>query len=135
MPTFEALYKTGKYDGYYCPKHVVVLCSPDTFSSGWTLMYYLHQAGAKIVGTPSSQGPNCFGEITSFELEHSGLSGNISQKRFEYFPVDSKHARVLMPDYLLTYDKLASYHFDRHAEILYALEVLDELDRAEVSSE
>jgi hypothetical protein len=133
MPTFGALCKKGEFDGYYRPKHVVVLCTPDTFSSGWTLMYYLYRAGAKIVGTPSSQGPNCFGDIMSFDLEHSGLSGIVSQKRFEYFPGDPERSRVLMPDYLLTYEKLAGYDFDPNAELLYALEVLDELDRREVS--
>lgn len=133
MPTFGALCRTGEHDGYYCPKHVVVLCSPETFSSGWTLMYYLHMAGAKTVGTPSSQGPNCFGDIMSFDLEHSKLSGIVSQKRFEYFPDDPERGRVLMPDYPLTYAKLAGYDFDPDAELLHALEVLDELDRREVS--
>ena len=132
MPTFGALCKTGEYDGYYCPKHVVVLCSPDTFSSGWTLMYYLYMAGAKIVGTPSSQGPNCFGDIIGFELTHSGLSGNVSQKRFEYFPDDPERSRVLMPDYPLTYEKLAGYDFDSNAELLCAVAVLDKLDRGDV---
>ena len=127
LPSFERVYRTGEYEARYCPEHVVVICSPDTFSSGWTLMYYLKKAGALVVGTPSSQGPNCFGDILSFTLKHSGLSGIVSQKRFEYFPDDPK-ATVLKPDYPLSYEKLAEYDFDPNAEIRYALEVLDKLN-------
>ncbi|UCC29514.1 MAG: hypothetical protein JSU86_15085 [Phycisphaerales bacterium] len=126
LPSFERAYRTGEYEARYCPEHVVVICSPDTFSSGWTLMYYLKEAGALVVGTPSSQGPNCFGDILSFTLKHSGLSGIVSQKRFEYYPDDPK-ATVLKPDYPLSYEKLAEYDFDPNAEIRYALEVLDKL--------
>jgi hypothetical protein len=127
VPSFERVYRTGEYDGRYCPKHVVVICSPDTFSSGWTLMYYLTKAGALVVGTPSSQGPNCYGDVLSFTLAHSGLSGIVSQKRFEYFP-DDPNATILEPDYPLSYEKLAEYDFDPNAEIRFALEVLDKLD-------
>ncbi|MBU0618152.1 MAG: hypothetical protein KKI02_10580, partial [Planctomycetes bacterium] len=128
LPSFERVYRTGEYEARYCPEHIAVICSPDTFSSGWTLMYYLKKAGALVVGTPSSQGPNCYGDILPFTLKHSGLSGIVSQKRFEYFP-DEPKAIVLRPDYPLSYEKLAEYDFDPSAEIRYALEVLDTLDR------
>jgi hypothetical protein len=127
MPSFERLYRTGEYDARYCPKYVVVICSPNTFSSGWTLMYYLKRAGALLVGTPSSQGSNCYGDVLPFTLTHSGLSGVVSQKRFEYFP-DDPTATVLRPDYPLSYEKLAEYDFDPNAEIRYAIQVLDKLD-------
>ena len=129
LPSFERVYRTGEYEARYCPEHVVVICSPNTFSSGWTLMYYLKKAGALIVGTPSAQGPNCFGDILSFTLKHTGQSGIVSQKRFEYFPPDDPNATVLKPDYPLSYEKLAEYDFDPNAEIRYALEVLDKLDK------
>ncbi|UCE60993.1 MAG: ankyrin repeat domain-containing protein [Phycisphaerales bacterium] len=130
-PTFERLYKTGKYDGYYSPQYVVVLCSPRTFSSGWTMMHYLFRAGALIVGTPSSQGPNCFGSLFPFTFTHSRLSGTVSHMRFEYFPNDTPEAQVLRPHYPLSYDKLAEYEFDPNAEILFALEVIEKLERAD----
>ncbi len=124
MPTFEVEYKTHEYDGYYLPDNVIVLCTPDTFSSGYTLMYHLQRCGAKILGTPPAQAGNCFGDTMSFTLENSGLSGTVSRKYFELFPDDPGRGRVLRPDYPLTYEKLASYNFDTNAEILFALEIL-----------
>jgi hypothetical protein len=123
MPTFAAEYRSRQYERYYCPENVMVLCSPVTFSSGYTLMYYLYRAGAKIVGTPSAQAGNCFGEAVSFELQHSELTGSISHKQFTYFHDDPEMGQVLMPDYPMTYDKLKSYDFDVNADILYALDV------------
>ena len=105
------------------PANVMVLSSPKTFSSGYTLMYYLYLAGAKIVGTPSAQEGNCFGEPFSFELKHSGLTCNISHKQFINFHNDPEMGRVLQPDFPMTYDKLKSYTFDPNAEILFALDV------------
>ena len=104
------------------PAVVMVLISPKTFSSGYTLMYYLFRAGAKIVGTPSAQAGNCFGEPLSFELQHSGLSGSISHKQFVEFHDHPEMGRVLRPQIPMTYDKLKSYAFDPHAEILLALD-------------
>jgi hypothetical protein len=123
MPTFAAEYRSGKYEAYYCPANVMVLCSPLTFSSGYTLMYYLYRAGAKIVGTPSAQAGNCFGETTEFTLQHSQLTGRISHKYFVFFHDDPEMGRVLRPHYPMTYDKLKSYDFDVNAEIIYALDV------------
>jgi hypothetical protein len=123
MPAFAAEYRSGKYEGYYLPSNVMVLISPKTFSSGYTLMYYLFLAGAKIVGTPSAQAGNCFGEPFSFELQHSGLTGAISHKQFVYFHNDPEMGRVLRPHFPMTYDKLKSYAFDPNAEILFALDI------------
>jgi len=123
MPTFAAEYRSGKYEAYYRPANVIVLSSPVTFSSGYTLMYYLYRAGAKIVGTPSAQAGNCFGETTSFTLQHSQLTGTISHKYFIFFHDDPEMGRVLRPDYPMTFDKLKSYDFDVNAEILFALEL------------
>jgi hypothetical protein len=123
MPTFAAEYRSGKYEGYYLPANVMVLISPQTFSSGYTLMYYLFLAGAKIVGTPSAQAGNCFGEPLSFELQRSGLTGTISHKQFVNFHDDPEMGRVLRPHFPMTYEKLRSYDFDPNAEILLALEM------------
>lgn len=123
MPSFAAEYRSGTYEGYYRPANVMVLISPQTFSSGYTLMYYLYCAGAKIVGTPSAQAGNCFGEPVGFELHHSGLTGTVSHKQYVYFHEDPEMGRVLRPDYPITYDKLKSYAFDPNAEILLALDV------------
>ena len=122
MPTFAEEYRSGRFERYYLPANVVVLSSPQTFSSGYTLMYYLYRAGAMVVGTPSAQAGNCFGEILSFELKHSGLTGTISQKQYVYFHDDPEMGRVLRPQHMMTYERLRSYAFDLNAEILLALD-------------
>ena len=129
MPTFDDEYRSGRYSGYYRPEHVVVLCSPGTFSAGFTLMRRLVQGGAIVVGTPSAQAGNCFGDIMNFTLKNSGLPGSVSRKYFEDFPDDPERGRLLKPDYVLPYRKLAECRFDSNAEIRYALEVLDALDK------
>jgi hypothetical protein len=126
-PSFHSEWLSGEFDGYYLPERVFVLSSGGTFSSGYTMMHYLSQAGAKVVGTPSSQGGNCFGDIIGFKLDNSGLSFNVSHKYFELYPNDPDRGRLLLPDYLLTYDKLAGYGFDPEATILYALDLINDL--------
>jgi hypothetical protein len=123
MPTFAQEYHSGNYEGHYLPANVMVLSSPQTFSSGYTLMYYIFRAGAKIIGTPSAQAGNCFGEPVSFELKHSRLTGTISHKQFVYFHDDPEMGRALQPHFPMTYDKLKSYAFDPNAEILLALDM------------
>ncbi|UCE42848.1 MAG: hypothetical protein JSV17_07840 [Candidatus Aminicenantes bacterium] len=124
-PTFAEEYRAGHYSGYYLPKNVLVLSSANTFSSGWTLMYRLYKAGAILVGTPSSQAGNCFGDTLQFQLDNSKLSGSVSHKYFDMFPDDPEMGRVLRMHHQMTYDKLKSYDFDPNAEILFALEVIE----------
>jgi hypothetical protein len=123
MPTFEAEYEKGTYGGWYRPEKVLVVSSHNTFSSGFTLLRYLYMAGAEMVGTPSAQAANCFGDILNFELPHSGLTFSVSRKVFVFFPDDPERGKVLMPQHLLTYEKLRELRFDRNAAVLYALEV------------
>lgn len=123
MPTFKTEYDSGLFEKYYTPKNVVVLSSQNTFSSAYTMMYYLNMAGAKIVGTPSAQAGNCYGDTISFNLTHSQIQGTVTTKRFVFFPDDKKRGEVLPADYPLTYKKLTSYDFDTNAELLYALEL------------
>ena len=123
MPTFKNEIETGILDNYYLPDNIYVVSTVNTFSSGYTLMYYLYTAGAKLIGTPSSQSGNCFGDILSFKLKHSKLTGGVSHKKFIYFPDDKNKGEVLNPHYLLKYDKLVAYNFDFNAEILLAIEI------------
>lgn len=123
MPTFAAEYRSGQFERHYLPPNVMVLTSPQTFSSGYTLMYYLYRAGATVVGTPSAQAGNCFGETVGFELKHSRLTGTISQKQYVYFHDDPEMGRVLRPHHTITYEELRSYAFDLNAEILLALDL------------
>jgi hypothetical protein len=125
-PSIFAEFESGAYGGYYRPESILVLVNPKTFSSGFTMARHLYLAGATLVGTPSSQASNCFGEILKWSLEHTGIGGVVSGSYFNQFPNDPDLGRVLPVHYPLTYETLASYNFDPNAEYLYALELLRE---------
>ena len=122
--TFYTEFQSGAYGGYYRPERVVVLVNPGTYSSGFTMARHLYLAGATLVGTPSAQASNCFGENIMWELEHTQVGGSVSGAYFNLFPDDPELGRVLPVHYPLTYETLASYDFDPNAEYLYALEYL-----------
>jgi hypothetical protein len=124
--TFYAEYQSGAYGGYYHPDTILVLVNPRTFSSGFTMARHLYLAGATLVGTPSGQASNCFGEMISWKLAHTKIEGGVSCSYFNTFPNDPELGCVLPVHYPLTYEKLASYDFDPNATYLYALEYLAE---------
>lgn len=127
-PTFWREYESAEYAGYYLPEHVLVLVGPWTFSSGFSMTRDLYRAGALLVGTPSAQSSNSFGNGLLWHLEHSGLEGQVTRSYFVAFPEESGLGRVLPVHYPLTYARLAAYDFDPNAEFLRALELLPELD-------
>ncbi len=122
-PTFYDEYVSKEYAGFYTPENVLVVTTAHTFSSGFTLAKYLYLAGATLVGTPSGQTANCYGEIIWWELDNTHIYGGVSGTKYLYFPEDSKLATVLPVHYPLTYEKLASYDFDPNAWLRYALEL------------
>jgi C-terminal processing protease CtpA/Prc len=126
-PTFWEEYQSEAYGGYYRPGTVVVLIDSETFSSGFNMATYLYLAGATLVGTPSGQAANSFGNGQLWRLDHTRFEGTVSTSYSVAFPDDSEMARVLPVDYPLTYSRLASYGFDPNAEVLYALELLPQL--------
>ena len=128
IPTFFKIFEAREFEAYYCPRYIVVLSSSTTFSSGFNLMTDLYRLGAVIIGTPSGQAGNSFGDIRRFELTNSRIKGNISTKYFLAFPDDPEKGRLLMPHYPLTYEKLASYNFDKNSTLLYALEKINEFE-------
>jgi hypothetical protein len=125
MPSFYTLFRTRQQEAAYRPERIVVLCSNATQSSGFDLMTQLYRLGAVIVGVPSSQAGNGFGDIRRFELTHSKLEGYVSTKYFLAFPGQPSNGFTLEPHHTLTYPKLASYDFDNNAILLLALEVLE----------
>jgi hypothetical protein len=127
MPTFYAEYAAGTHAGYHTPDKVLVLVTPRTFSAGFTMERYLYLAGATLVGTPSGQAANCFGNQTLWHLKHTSIRGGVSTAYYVDFPNDPEMGRVLPVHYPLTYEQLASYGFDPNAEFLYALELLPQL--------
>ncbi|MGQ9579259.1 MAG: S41 family peptidase [Candidatus Aminicenantales bacterium] len=122
-PTFFEEYSSGRYAGYYRPPKIIIVTSPFTYSSGYHLASTFSKLGALVVGVPSGQAGNCFGDTLFFKLNNSAISGAVSFKRFLEYPDDPERGKMLRPDYELTYDKLAAYGFDPNAEILLALEI------------
>jgi hypothetical protein len=125
MSTFWEVYKAGKYHKpFFTPKKIVVLCSPWTFSSGFNMLTALYDMGTTIVGTPSAQPGNNFGDSLLFRLNNTGIQCFVSFKRIITFPDDEEKGHILRPHYEMTYDNLVSYNFDPNAQILWAVEIL-----------
>ncbi len=123
--TFWKEYQSEEFSGYYCPKNILVLCSPLTNSSGYAFMYDHWAAGGKLVGIPSSQAGNGFGAWVGFQLNYSWLKGGISHLYITHFRDDPEMGRTFRPDYEITYDDLRSFNFDPNADILYSLELIN----------
>ncbi|MFA5403385.1 MAG: S41 family peptidase [Ignavibacteria bacterium] len=121
--------KTGRHEKFYCPKNVIVICDEVTFSAGFDMMRDLYYNGATIVGVPSSQAGNSFGNIIMWKLANSGIEGSVSYKYDLSFPNDPVKGEVLTPHYVLTYKKLAEYGFDPNSSIRYALELLPMMNK------
>lgn len=121
-PTFMKIFESGEFSGFYLPEKVFVICSPWTYSSGYQLTSMLYKLGATLVGVPSGQAGNCFGDVLIFTLKNSGIRGMVSFKQFLDFPKDPEKGRMLRPHIELTYDKLKKLNFDPNAEILLVLE-------------
>jgi hypothetical protein len=126
--TFYAEYETGIYSGYYRPRHVLVLMTPRTSSSGLDMALYLYLCGAKLVGTPSAQAPNSWGNLLEWRLTNSEITGEVASSFDIAFGDDPGKGRVLPVHFPLTWEKLASYDFDHNACFLFALEILKALD-------
>ena len=119
---FEEL-TSGTFSAYYRPENVIVLVSPRTFSSAFTMTRDLYRAGAILVGTPSAQSSNCFGNALNWRLDNTGIEGIVSFSYFEEFPGQPELGRVLPMHHPMTYERLASYDFDPESAFLLALEV------------
>ena len=78
-----------------------------------------------VSAVSSAQVGNSFGDILRFKLNHSGLNGTVSRKYFIFFSHDPEMGKILMPHYVLPYKKLVEYNFDPNAEILFALELVE----------
>jgi hypothetical protein len=130
VPTFQKWYQTGHY---HRPRHalakVIVLASPFTYSSGFNLMQDLLAQGAVMVGTPSAQSANNFGDSLVLRLQHSGITGFISHKVNVDYPAEPTPGHLIQPDHPLTWQRWAAWGFDPNAEVLLALELADRAGR------
>jgi hypothetical protein len=127
LPSFQKWYQTGTY---HRPRHslakVIVLSSPFTYSSGFNLMQDLLTQGAVMVGTPSAQSANNFGDSLILQLHHSGITAFVSYKVNVGYPADPASGHIIQPDHPLTWERWASWGFDPNAEVLLGLELADE---------
>lgn len=125
MPSFYKEFQTRKFESYYLPGKIIVLCSDVTHSSGFDLMINLNRIGAVNVGVPSGQSGNHFGNMRMFELSNSKIKGKVATRFFIAFPDKPMKHLTHYPDYQLTYEKLVSLNFDENAAVLYALELIE----------
>lgn len=78
--------------------NLIVLSDGNTFSSATMLLVYVRDGKlGRIVGEPSSNKPNSFGDIIGFSLENSHLYGYVSHKMFSR-PNSRIVENMLIPD-------------------------------------
>ena len=105
---------------------IFVLCSPQTFSAAYHFTYFLKRLGrTKIVGVASRQAGNAFMETTNFKLPKSGITGSISNSKQILFEENSPSGKMLKPDYEMNWDDFRNYGFDKNAEILKTLGIIE----------
>lgn len=121
--TFQAIYSTGRFAGEYTPPRIIVLSSAMTYSSGFNLMTALKKHGAILVGTPSAQPGNNYGDSLILQLKNTGIQAFVAFKQILTYPDDPVRGRCLPMDHLMTYEMLSSYGFDPNAEVLLALDI------------
>lgn len=77
---------------------LIVLSDHITFSSATMLCVWVRDGKlGKIVGEPSTNEPNSYGDILMFQLENSGLVMSVSYKKFTR-PDSSNNEDMLVPD-------------------------------------
>lgn len=77
---------------------LAVLCDRYTFSSATMLCVYVRDGGlGKLIGEPSSNMPNSYGDILYMVLPNSHIFATVSHKQFVR-PDEKNTERMLMPD-------------------------------------
>ena len=69
----QSLIRMQKEELGFRPENVLVLVTPGTFSSGFTMAKYLYLAGATLVGTPSAQAADSPNRPTSAAARQAAL--------------------------------------------------------------
>ena len=82
-------------EGAVSMNQVFVVIGRDTFSSGMFAAIDLKRLGATLIGEPTGNRPNSFGNVVPFTVPNSRLTGQVSTRQFQFpdFPGDA-----LMPD-------------------------------------
>ncbi|MCG8409884.1 MAG: S41 family peptidase [Bacteroidales bacterium] len=104
---------------------IIVLCSPKTFSAAYHFTYFMKKLGrTTIVGVASRQAGNTYMQSTRLTLPKTKIKGTISNSKQILFDEESESAKILRPDYEMTWEDYKKYNFDANAEILKALEII-----------
>lgn len=105
---------------------IFVLCSPKTFSAAYHFTYFLKRLGkTKVVGVASRQAGNAFMETTNITLPETKIEGSISNSIQILFEKGCQSAKILKPDFEMTWEDFENYNFDKNAEILKTIELID----------
>ena len=93
--------------------NLVVLCDRYTFSSATMMCVYVRDGKlGTLIGEPSSNMPNAYGDILYFVLPNSHLYGTVSHKQF-IRPDETNNERMLVPEIQTTsedaYDAAVKY--------------------------
>jgi len=92
---------------------LVILCDRYTFSSATMMCVYVRDGKlGTLIGEPSSNMPNAYGDILYFVLPNSHLYGTVSHKQF-IRPDETNNERMLVPEIQTTsedaYDAAVKY--------------------------
>lgn len=96
-PLWQALEKSERFRD---PGDIIGLISRQTFSSAMSNSHQLRDnCGAILIGEPTGGKPNHFGQLSRFELPHSGLTISHSTRWFQKIEgdPDAVHPDVLIP--------------------------------------
>jgi hypothetical protein len=96
------------HENYYEPEQVIVTTTAGTMSSAFAGAALLSEFGADVVGVPSGQAPQSFGEAVSVELPNTGLEVDIAGSLFRWTPEPT--GSVLPMTHRLTPDRFENQY-------------------------
>lgn len=105
---------------WWSPASIFVLTDTETASSGYSIATDLRRLGATLVGTPSRQSGNAFGDYTLHPLPNTDASLAVSFKMFRYWPDDPERGHIMTPDIPLTYETFRDHGFDPNTTVALA---------------
>lgn len=118
--TFAEEAAAGTHAGYYRPEQVIAITSAHTFSSGLAAPLQISRLGGDVVGVPSGQAPNLFGEPVRETLPNTGLEVTVAGKILFWQP--ETDGNVLVPDCELTPERFERYDRASDAGLRLALD-------------
>lgn len=110
----------------YTPEKIYVITDDCTFSAAFHYAFYLWKMGATLVGIPTRQAPNTFMEQTSFQLPYTKLNGSISNSIQVFLPPKDPRTKIFWPDMIPSYNDYKKYQFDKHTEVRYLLDKMNQ---------